>query len=282
MGGGAPLKNKLLLRAAGVLTALLFIFAGVTYWDQTSQAAVITDSVKFEDRESAVSDSDMKHLEKLGFSRIAISHMTKQEVAEFTEINGKVVDEREHYQRFTKNNSKALSKKKYQSLLKSYAGSPIPRVSTLEKVSIKLLHEEGRKFTLITEHHFDYITGPIKPMEIEIQPGEEYMINDQQARQIWWKSPSPGSKELIAGTEKVSSTGKSVTTNDFEVWENDYPYPSVYYSVPWAQPGFLEDIVGLHFTTVTRFELPEETNFATIFVQGMNPYLSEHLQYEFE
>ena len=282
MGGGAPLKNKLLLRAAGVLTALLFIYAGVTYWDQTSQAAVITDSVKFEDRESAVSDNDMKHLEKLGFSRITISHMTAEEVAAFTEINGKVVDEREHYQRFTKNNSKVLSKKKYQSLLKSYAGSPIPRISTLEKVSIKLLHEEGRKFTLITEHHFDYITGPIKPMEIEIQPGEGYMINDQQARQIGWKRATLGSKEVIAGTEKVSSTGKTVTTNDFEVWENDYPYPSVYYSVPWVQSGFLEDIVGLHFTTVTRFEIPEDTNFANVFVQGMNPFLSEHLQYEFE
>ncbi|CEG25426.1 hypothetical protein BN1002_00237 [Bacillus sp. B-jedd] len=280
MGGGAPLKNKLLLRAAGVLTAFLFIYAGVTYWDQTSQAAVITDSVKFENRESAVSENDIKHLEKLGFSKIAITHMTAKEVAQFAEINGKVVDEREHYQRFSKNNSKVLSKKKYLSLLKSYAESPIPRVSTLEKVSTKLLHEEGRKFTLITEHHFDYITGPIKPMEIEIQPGEDYMINDQQARQIWWKSPTLGSKKVIAGTEKVGTTGKTVTMNDFEVWENDYSYPSMYYSVPWVQPGLLEDIVGLHFTTVTRFELPEETNFATIFVQGMNPYLSEHLQYE--
>ncbi|RHW32443.1 hypothetical protein D1B31_21200 [Neobacillus notoginsengisoli] len=277
--GGAPLKNNLLLlRAAGLLITLLFIFTGITYWDQTSQAAAITDPRKFEDPDPSIAESDMKKLEMLGFSRIAITNMTKEEAAEFLKIDGKVVDQVESYERIVKDNGKVLSKKKYMSLLNSYAKSSTPRATSLEKVNMSLLHEGDRKFTVITEHHFDYITGPIQPMEIEIQLGEEDTLLDQKAKQWVWTVSDFSPEKLHWGSEEIWATGKPMKENEFTFWDSSSP--ALYYSVPWVQPSFLEDVVGLHFMTVIRFEVPDDYNFADVYMQGMGPYLSQHLQYE--
>ncbi|WP_053364940.1 hypothetical protein [Bacillus sp. FJAT-27245] len=263
------------------MTILLFIYTGAAYLDYITQAVVITDFEKLENPDSSISDSDLRDLEQLGFSKTAISHMDNTERAAFLGIDGKIVSEKDIYRKIDARRIDVLSKKEYESMLKSYSTSYMPKFSSLERISLKLLHEGDRNFTLITEHHFDYVSGPIKPMGIEIQIAPETPALEKYAKQVWWTASTVGSEKINWGYEKIHPSAQQNENNDFPFFQmNSSPY--LYYSVPWIKPGFFKDVVGLHFTTATRFETREDYYFANVFIQGQNPYLSEHLQYDFK
>lgn len=257
----------------------MFLYTGAAYLDYTTQAVVITDFEKLENPDSSVSDSDFQHLEKLGFSKTAISHMDNAERTAFLGINGVIVSERDTYRDINSRGIDMLSEKEYEALLKSYSASFAPKFSSLERVRLRLLHEGDRKFTLITEHHFDYVSGPIKPMGIEIQIAPETPVLEKYAKQVWWTSTTIGYEKIKWGSEKIHPSSQPIENNDFPFFQaSSSPY--LYYSVPWIKPGFLKDVVGLHFTTATRFETPEGYYSANVYIQGQNPHLSEHLQYD--
>ncbi|WP_059172291.1 hypothetical protein [Bacillus sp. FJAT-27445] len=259
----------------------MFIYTGAAYLDYTSQAVVITDIKKFENPNAPTSERDLRHLEQLGFSKIAISYMANAERTALLGIDGEIVSEIDIYREINDlDRSDNLTKNEYESLLKSYSTSFLPKFSSLERISLKLLHEGDRNFTLITEHHFDYVAGPIKPMGIEIQLAPEGPVFENYAKQVWWTAST-------IGPEKIKREFKVIRPSDQPMGNNNaFPFfqtnssPSLYYSVPWKQPGLLKDIVGLHLTTVTRFEAPEDYYSANVYIQGQNPYLSEHLQYD--
>ncbi|WP_316570670.1 hypothetical protein [Neobacillus sp. YIM B06451] len=258
----------------------MFIYTGATYLDYISQAVVITDSEKFENPDSSISEHDLRHLERLGFSKIAISHMTNTERTAFLGIDGEIVSEIDFFRKINNSDrSYNLTKKKYESLLKSYSTSFLPKFSSLEKVNLKLVHEGDRNFTIITEHHFDYASGPLKPMRIEIQLAPEVLAFEKYSKQVWWTASTIGSEKINREVKEIHPSSRPVENNADPFFHMNSS-PSLYYSVPWKQPGLLKDIVGLHFTTATRFEIPEDYYLANVFIQGQNPYLSEHLQYD--
>ncbi|RDU36626.1 hypothetical protein DRW41_11230 [Neobacillus piezotolerans] len=241
---------------------------------------VITDFKKLENPNLSIPDRDLRHLEKLGFSKVTISHMDNAERTAFLVIDGEIVSEKDIYREIDDSYGGAvLSEKEYESLLKSYSTSYLPKFSSLERVSLKLLHEGGRNFTLITEHHFDYVSGSIKPMGIEIQLPQEIPAFENYAKQVWWTASTIGPKKIKWGNEAIHPSSQPIENNDFPFFQMTSS-PSLYYSVPWKKPGILKDVAGLHFTTATRFETPEDYNFANVFIQGQNPYLSEHLQFD--
>ncbi|WP_409273308.1 hypothetical protein V1499_01830 [Neobacillus sp. SCS-31] len=258
----------------------MFIYTGVAYLDYISQAVVITDSKQFENPNSSISENDLQHLERLGFSKIAISHMTNTERTAFLGIDGEIVSEKDIYREMDDSyGGDVLTKKEYESLLKSYSTSFLPKFSSLEKVSLKLVHEGDRNFTIITEHHFDYVSGPIKPMGIEIQLAPEIPVFEKYAKQVWWTASTIDPEKIKREVKEIHPSSRSVENNADPFFQmNSTPY--LYYSVPWEKPGLLRDIVGLHFTTATRFEIPEDYYLANVFIQGQNPHLSEHLQYD--
>jgi hypothetical protein len=274
-----------LLHIATILSILFFLYTGLIYIDQTYQAMVITNSKKLNNSNQIFSEKNEaldKHLKQLGFSDIVISHMTLPERNEFRRMNGKVVNEVNIYREVTSEKEKRISKKEYIQLLKRNAGSILPHTASLERVHLRLVYEGDRKFLMISEHHFDYSPHDLQPLGIEIQLRPEFIVQDQTAKQIWWTTPSfhPGKVKLGAKIMDTSSV-ISQPNDEFGFFnEEEKGIQSIFYSVPWNQPSMFEDIIGLHFYTVTNFEVPKDYTQVDAYIQGQNPPLSEQLQYE--
>ncbi|WP_139070139.1 hypothetical protein [Bacillus sp. FJAT-27225] len=273
------MKNKLsFLRIASAATILLFVFTGVTYLDQVYQTSVVTDYSNLSKPKRM--DKSTQHLKQLGFSEMAISHMSDGEIERFEAIKGEVVAERDIYREVWNNDTEHLSKENYEKRLKEVSESVLPKFSALQQVHLKLIDEGNRRVTAITEHHFDYNPASGKPLGIELQLRPEYTVIDHMARQISWTVPR-FSHTITSSTEAVQDGQPPVMNDEFAFFDNSSTF-SLFYTVPWKQSGLLKDTVGLHFFTITRFEVPADFLFADMYVQGQNPELSDVVQYELQ
>jgi hypothetical protein len=261
---------------------LLFLYTALIYFDQTFQGLVITNPERLEFSQSILSEKneeEIKHLKQLGFSDIDISHMTRTEIDQYRSINGNVVDEQYIYRKVTGENEKRLSRKEYNKLLQSYSEYKWAHKASLERVHLILVNEGNCKFLIISEHHYDYSPNRLKPLETEVQLRSEYTLLNQTAKQIWWTTSSFKPEKIKSGVESVDASTPTQENNAFSFINNASDH-SMFFSVPWKLPALFEDVVGLHFYTVTEFEVPTEYYFADVFIQGQNPYLSAHLQYD--
>ncbi|MFJ5716231.1 hypothetical protein [Neobacillus sp. NPDC093127] len=261
---------------------LLFLYTALIYFDQTFQGLVITNPERLESSKSILSEKNeeqVQHLKQLGFSDIDISHMTRSEIDQYRSINGNVVDEQYIYRKVTGENEKRLSKKEYNKLLQRYSKSKWVQKASLERVQLKLVNEGNHKFLIISEHHYDYGPHRLKPLGIELQLRTDFTLLNQTAKQIWWATPSFKPKKIKSGIETVDASTPTQENNEFSFINNASDH-SLFYSVPWKQPALFEDVVGLHFYTATEFEAPKEYTIIDAYIQGQNPYLSAHLQYD--
>lgn len=278
------MKNKI-LAGFWIITSLLLIFTGFIYFQQTTQASTLTDWNKL--KKSSLSVSDKHHLSQLGFSEVAINSMTPEEIQRYDKVNGKIVYNRTIFVQI-KNTGfgvKYISKTKYNELLKQYSKSKFLYKPSLERVDLKLVYEGKRKFLMIEEHHFDYTPSDLKPMMIEVQYRDDYIVTNQFAKQIWLTTSLLNSKNIQYGTKSYPKP------NSIPI--NEDPYSTLFnnnqargnnndYQVNWKQSSFLQDVAGLHFYNTAEFEVPEKYIIVDIYIQGQNPHLSEQLAYKFK
>jgi hypothetical protein len=272
------------LRFATITTILLFLYTGFQYVDQSYQAVTITDTEKLISKESILTEKrDYQHYQKLGFSDEIISHLTQAELNKYNRIAGKIVDEKTIYRKIKGEDIAQLTREEYSHLLKMYSKAKLPQKSSLERVHLSLVQEGNRRFSLVTEHHFDYSPHDLKPLGIELQLHPTYTLLDQTAKQIWWTASSLNHEKFNSGVKNLehSFMNPNQENNEFGFFNDDSDL-SIFYSVPWKQPSLLEDIIGLHVYTVTEFEVPEGTLIVSSYIQGQNPHFSEQVFFDFE
>lgn len=281
---GDHVKNKI-LAGFWIITSLLLIYTGFIYFQQTTQASTLTDWNKL--KKSSLSVTDKHHLSQLGFSDVAINSMTPEEIQRYDKVNGKIVYNQTIFVQ-VKNTGfgvKYISKTKYNELLKQYSKSKFLYKPSLERVDLKLVYEGKRKFFMIEEHHFDYTPSDLKPMMIEVQYRDDYIVTNQFAKQIWLTTSLLNSKNIQYGTKSYPKPN-SIPINEepYSNFFNNNQAKGNYndYQVNWKQSSFLQDVVGLHFYNTAEFEVPEKYIIADIYIQGQNPHLSVQLSYKFK
>ncbi|WP_043934313.1 hypothetical protein [Bacillus sp. EB01] len=272
--------NFSFLRIAGSLTIFLFSYAGITYLDQISHSAVVTDYSKLT-KPGSVSKSDFQHLKQLGFSDMSITHLKEGEIENLKGVNGKVVAENDIYRELNGDGELRLTKEEYEKRVKSYSGSVLPKFKTLQQIHMKLIDEGNNRYLAITEHHFDFNPMSGKPLGIELQLNSHYTLLEHMARQISWTVPSFNHDKIKSSTAAVEAGDPPNVNEDYPFFDNS-PASSLFYTVPWKQAGLLRETVGLYFFTVTRFEVPGDWLGVDMYVQGQNPHLSDVVQYDLQ
>jgi hypothetical protein len=284
MEEGENVKNKI-LAAFWIITILLLVFTCFIYLQQTTQASTLTDWNGL--KNPSISLTSKRHLTQLGFSDVAISSMSPEEVHRYEKVNGKIVYNRTIFVQI-KNTGvgvKYISKSKYNKLLQQYSKSKFLHKPSLERVDLKLVYEGKRKFFMIEEHHFDYTPSDLKPMMIEVQYRDDYIVSNQFAKQIWWTTSLLNSKNIQSGTKSYPKPNLIPTNEDSDsiLFKNNQGRDNYNdYQVNWKASSFLQDVVGLHLYNTAEFQVPKDYIFADIYIQGQNPHLSEQLSYEFK
>lgn len=265
---------KIILRIAAALTILFFLYAVLTVVDQTYQVRTMTF-----DEKPNLSEQE-QHLKHLGFSNIMLTHLKKEEMDLYSGYSGKVVKQSTIYRKVSGNDVKSLPKKEYMKLLNQYSKSSMPHTTSLEKVELKLTNVEGQKFLLFAEHHFDYSPRDLPPLWMEVQLGYDYKVLNQQAKQIWWTANNFRSKNIRKGSIEFYPTQYRPDVNVSNQFFPIYNEGGIFYSVPWKRPSLFEDVIALHFFTITEFLIPNEETVVNTYIQGENPYTSFQLFYD--
>ncbi|MGE8206504.1 hypothetical protein ACQKP0_18500 [Heyndrickxia sp. NPDC080065] len=279
-------KNRLLLLYS-IITGVFMLYIGFVYFKQTTQATIITNPDNFQIKEnlhvSQPNKNTFNKLKKLGFQDISIYNMSKDEIQQYEQINGKIVDSITIYMKISKNDLKYLSKANYQKLLKQYSSSTLPRKTTLGRVYLHLVYEGERKFLVVSEHQFDFIPSDLKPMQIELQLRNEYNIISQNAKQVWWTSSLFNTNKINTGMdiESPNSTAQG-NSDEFNLFNEGETGTSTIYNVSWKQSNILDEVVGLYFYNTAEFEVPKDFLITDVYIQGQNPHLSLQLFYEFK
>lgn len=263
------------------MTAIFFLYAAFIFIDEIYQTRVITSTKVLDQSKTNISESDYQHMKNLGFSDIVISQMSPSDFHKYKNMNGKIVDEIGVYRRVTKKNEYQMSKKNYNKLLEKSSKSISLRSFSLERAHLKLVHLGKRNFLFITEHHFDYSPHQLPPLQTKIEMRSQYTIIDQSAKQYWWTTSRWESEKIKTGQKIVKVTNNEVRQSEQNII-NDSSGNDLFYSEPWKKPSLFEDIIGLHFITVTEFSVPKDHQYADAFIQGQYPFLSKQLQYKID
>ncbi|MGV3465231.1 MAG: hypothetical protein ACO1OT_08060 [Heyndrickxia sp.] len=273
-------KNFFLSIYIGV-TVLFILYVGIFYFSQTSQNQIISNpntlKYKLNTPISKSVLSNYQHLKTLGFSDPVIHNMNNDEIMRYKKIKGKLADKITLYRKMKGYNVKHISKKEYQKLLKQYSNAKLPKKTSLERVYLRMMNEGDNHIFLLTEHHFDYIPADVKPMTVEVQYRNDYIVKNQFAKQIWWTSSTFYSKNIQHGVVSYPNPATSLPESGNNFLDISPPSGSAFYPINWKQSSIFHEVIGLVFYQVSEFEVPKNYIRADVYIQGQNPYLSEQL-----